>query len=270
MENIFAAAGTYMKLIHTQMRALRQHGRMGFMAHAVIGYPDMDASFALVSNITDMGIDILELQIPFSDPLGDGQVIRNACARALHSGFHVRDVFSFVSRIRESGVQIPIYIMGYYNSICQYGHEAFAKDASSVAVDGFIIPDYAHDSREGFLDICAAYNLDMIPFVAPDSTYAHIVSIKERGAPFVYCFSKRGVTGSPADFSGALNAYLQRVRELIDTPRAVGFGIANAQHVSALKGNAEIIVVGSALIRAYASAGLGGLAHCIEDIASVL
>lgn len=219
------------------------------MTHSVIGYPSLKATPGLVEAMARGGADFVELQIPFSDPVADGPTIMRANQAALDGGVRVRDCLTVMTRLSER-LEIPLLFMGYYNTIFNYGVEAFCRDARVAGAAGLIVPDIPLDEEpdEGFIAACNKHDLHHIRVISPASTEARLNANANVANGFVYCVSRYGITGARTQLNPRLQAYLTQVRSYFDLPLAVGFGISNRAHIEALRGHAEIAVVGSAII----------------------
>ena len=215
------------------------------------GYPDLATTRQLVNMMAAGGVDFVELQIPFSDPIGDGPVIREANARALQAGIRVSDAFRLAHQlVHEDKVVIPLLFMTYFNIPFVYGIEKFCADAANVGVSGLIIPDYNLDmeAHERFDSVCRKNNLILQRFASFDSDPERLKKHAKEAEGFIYCFSTRGVTGTRNQLDSHLVEQLTRFRTIFSQPLAVGFGISTGEQIKALKGYVDIVVVGSALV----------------------
>ena len=229
------------------------------MTHVVIGYPSIQDTRALVKMMVEEGVDFIELQIPFSDPFGDGLVIHQANTEALKMGVRVKDAFSLVKALRkEDGIKIPLLFMTYMNIPFTYGLERFCKDAQSAGINGLIIPDYnpEFEKVDHFDEIARRYNQALIRFVSMGSTSARIKFIAKEAEGFIYCFSTQGITGVRERLEKELIKHLGKIRKYSSQPLAVGFGISNKKQVNSLRGSADIIVAGSAVVAALNEGGI--------------
>lgn len=267
MERIFKY--TNMNRIITTLTEIKNRNKIGLMTHAVIGYPNLETSFEIVKTLIEHGADFLELQIPFSDPLGDGPVIREANSLALSKGLRVSDCFEFVKKIRaEISHKIPILLMTYANIPMNIGLTEFCTTANAVGADGLIIPDYnlANENREQLITIARKNNLFFIPCLGEKSSEAIIAEAGKLGDGFMYCFALQGLTGSTNVSYQNLTAYLEKIKIKTQKPVAVGFGISSKKDIEALGSSTEIVIVGSALIRAFITGGLSGISQKIHEL----
>jgi tryptophan synthase alpha chain len=227
--------------------ALRASGEMGIVAYITAGDPSLDATFEFVLALEEAGTDVIELGVPFSDPLADGPTIQRASERALKSGASLPKILDLVSRIRESS-QIPLVLFSYYNPILQMGLETFAAAASGAGVDGVLATDLSPEESVEYRRILTMHHLDTIFLCAPTSTDERLASIAECSSGFLYLVSRTGVTGAKDTLPDDLPALLRRVRNFTTLPIAVGFGISLPGHVTLLGGLADAAVVGSSLV----------------------
>jgi len=244
--------------IQTKLEQLSHEGRPGLMTHAVIGYPTLEQTVELGNALDRAGADFIELQIPFSDPLADGPSIRGASEVALANGTRVRDAFMVAERMSRA-VAAPLIFMTYFNIVHKYGVEAFCVRAAKSGVSGLIVPDAPIEEaeHEGLLEACNKTGLHYIPVLAPTSTDERIHRNGEVAAGLVYCMSRKGVTGTQAGFDADLAAYVRKVRELIEAPVALGFGVSEPEHVRQVASLADVIVVGSAIVDGMREAAPG-------------
>jgi tryptophan synthase alpha chain len=226
---------------------LRAAGEMGIVAYITAGDPSIDATLEFVLALEEAGTDVIELGVPFSDPLADGPTIQRASERALQSGASLPKILELVSRIRKSS-QIPLVLFSYYNPILQMGLEAFAASASEAGVDGVLATDLSPEESVEYRHILATHHLDTIFLCAPTSTDERLASIAECSSGFLYLVSRTGVTGAKDTLPDDLPALLRRVRNFTTLPIAVGFGISLPGHVTLLGGLADAAVVGSSLV----------------------
>ena len=226
---------------------LRAAGEMGIVAYITAGDPSLDATLEFVLALEEAGTDVIELGIPFSDPLADGPTIQRASERALKSGASLPKILELVSRIRKSS-EIPLVLFSYYNPILQMGLERFAGATSGVGVDGVLATDLSPEESVEYRRILATHHLDTIFLCAPTSTDERLASIAECSSGFVYLVSRTGVTGAKDTLPDDLPALLRRLRNFTKLPIAVGFGISLPGHVTLLGGLADAAVVGSSLV----------------------
>ncbi len=241
-------------------------GRTALVPYVVAGRPGIDACVDLVEQLVAAGADVVELGVPFSDPLADGTVIRNATRRALDDGMNVVGVLAIVRAIRARGVDAPIILMGYVNPLLAYGLEAFCRDAAAAGVDGLIVPD-AHQ-LDALTDAAAANGLGVTMLVTPLSCDARIGELAARSTGFLYAVATTGTTGARTDVADATIELLDRARGIAgDVPVAVGFGISTPEHVTRLAPHADGVIVGSALVELVEQDAAAAVAR-VRDLAA--
>src|ERR1700731_4564510 len=226
---------------------LRAAGEMGIVAYITAGDPSLDGTLEFVLALEEAGTDVIELGVPFSDPLADGPTIQRASERALKSGTTLPGVIGLVRRIRESS-QVPLVLFSYYNPILQMGLEKFARAASEAGADGVLATDLTPEESADYRRILAAHHLHTIFLGAPTSTDERLAKIAAVSSGFLYLISRTGVTGAKDSLPDDLPALVRRARAVTHLPIAVGFGISLPGHVSVLGGLAAAAVVGSALV----------------------
>ena len=226
---------------------LRASGEMGIVAYITAGDPSLDATLEFVLALEEAGADVIELGVPFSDPLADGPTIQRASERALKSGATLPKILELVARIRKSS-QIPLVLFSYYNPILQMGLEKFAAAACKAGVDGVLATDLSLEESVEYRRILAMHHLDTIFLCAPTSTDQRLASIAACSSGFLYLVSRTGVTGAKDTLPDDLPSLLRRVRNFTTLPIAVGFGISLPGHVTLLGGLADAAVVGSSLV----------------------
>ena len=233
--------------ISQRFAELRESGELGIIAYITAGDPSLDATHKFVLALAEAGADVIELGIPFSDPLADGPTIQRASERALKAGTTLAGVLELVGRIRQSS-QVPLILFGYYNPIFQMGVEKFAAAASSFGADGVLVTDLTPEESVDYRRILAAHHLDTVFLGAPTSTDERLSTIAAVTSGFLYLISRTGVTGAKDSLPDELPALLRRARAITTLPIAVGFGISLPGHVSVLGGLADAAVIGSALV----------------------
>lgn len=226
---------------------LRAAGELGIVAYITAGDPSLDATLKFVLALAEAGADLIELGVPFSDPVADGPTIQRASERALKSGTSLRGVIDLVRRIREAS-QVPLVLFSYFNPILQMGLEKFASSAAQAGADGVLTTDLIPEESGDYRRILHAHNLDTIFLAAPTSDDERLEKISTASSGFLYLISRTGVTGAKDALPDDLPGLLRRVHKFTQLPVAVGFGISLPGHVSILGGLADAAVVGSALV----------------------
>jgi len=226
---------------------LRAAGELGIVAYITAGDPTLEATLKFVLALAEAGADVIELGVPFSDPLADGPTIQRASERALKAGTTLAGVLELVRRIRKTS-DVPLVLFSYFNPILQMGLEKFAKSAAEAGADGVLATDLTPEESGEYRKILQAQGLDTMFLAAPTSSDERMKIISAASTGFLYLISRTGVTGAKDSLSEELPALLRRVRQFTDLPVAVGFGISLPGHVSVLGGLADAAVVGSALV----------------------
>jgi tryptophan synthase alpha chain len=212
------------------------------------GDPDLETTGELLVELASAGASLIELGIPFSDPMADGPVIQRASERALRHGFGIREVLEVVERKRGEMNGVPVVLFSYFNPLLQYGPERLSREAARAGVDGVLVTDLVPEEAEEFSGLLEGHGLDMIFLVAPTSTDARLALVAGRASGFIYAVSRAGVTGARQDVSLDAEHLVERVRKVSPLPVAVGFGISNAEQVAETWRYADAAVVGSALV----------------------
>lgn len=235
------------------------------MTHIVMGYPDFDDSLRVVEAMVEAGVDVMELQIPFSEPMADGPVILHANQRALEAGSSVERCLTFGEEVAKR-FDIPFLVMSYYNILYKYGLERFADRMAAANLVGAIVPDLPPEEASEYLAAMKARSLAPIFIFSPNTSDARMRLIAESAEGFVYCVARKGVTGAETTFSKDLNQYLSRCRAATKLPLALGFGVKDAADVEMLKGQADLAVIGTQTIRVMDDQGVGAVRGFIEGL----
>ncbi len=220
------------------------------MPYFTLGYPTPEISLDVVEAIAGAGADLIELGLPFSDPLADGPTIQQSTQVALQNGMNLKRCLEGVIELRRRGIAQPLMLMGYYNPILAFGLDQFVRAAASAGADGFIIPDLPYDEAAGMEAACRAEGLALVYMLAPTSTLERIAGASRRTAGFLYLVSLTGVTGARSGVSAGLKDFVGRVRKEAEVPLAVGFGISTPEQARAVGAIADGVIVGSAVISA--------------------
>lgn len=227
---------------------LKSEGKGGFIPFISAGDPDLQTTTALLLELAKAGADVIELGVPFSDPMADGPVIQRASERALKHGFGLREILAVVKEVRAT-IATPIVLFSYYNPLLQYGTDKLARDASLAGVDGVLVTDLIPEEADEFVLALTANDLDRIFLVAPTSTDERLRMISRYASGFVYAVSRTGVTGARENLSNEAELLVARVRKFFELPVAVGFGISTTEQVQQTLRYADAAVVGSAIVR---------------------
>ncbi len=234
--------------IETTFKKIKKDGRKAFIPYIMTGDPSLEKTKDLVYLFEEIGADIVELGVPFSDPLADGPTIQRASERALSNGINLRKVLNFVRDIREN-IKIPIVLMTYFNPVFRYGIDSFISEAKDKGVDGVIIPDLPPDEADDFIKHARKALLDTIFLLAPTSTEDRIKKISRVSTGFIYYVSITGITGSSLFFDGSMQSLISQIRKCTNKPIAVGFGVSTPEEASAVATIADGVIVGSAIIK---------------------
>ncbi len=235
------------------------------MTHIVIGYPSLEASFQIVKAMVEAGVDLMELQIPFSEPIADGPVILKANQQVLATGISVQQCVDFGGRVARE-FNIPFLFMTYYNILYKYGISRFARTAAQKGIKGAIVPDLPPEEGTEYLQAMADHRLDPIFIYAPTTNDARMRMLAGYARGFVYCVARKGVTGQQTDFSKDLESYLDRCRRATDLPLALGFGVKDQADVDFLSGKVDIAVIGTQTIRIVDEHGVPAVGEFIRGL----
>jgi tryptophan synthase alpha chain len=228
---------------------ITEKGNPGVIPFLTVGFPSVKDTIALVQALEQSGAAVIELGVPFSDPLADGPTIQRSSFHALENGVNLGTCLDVCKKLREIGVKVPLVLMGYYNPFFAYGIETFARDANASGVDGVIVPDLPYEESGSFANALSNNDIHLIPLLAPTSTDERIAKSCKAASGFVYCVSLTGVTGARDEIPDGAFTITKRIRKQTSLPIAVGFGISKRKHVEALSNAAQAAVVGSALIQ---------------------
>jgi tryptophan synthase alpha chain len=249
---------------------LKKQGKHGLVPFITAGDPDIETTRELLPAIARAGADVIELGVPFSDPIADGPVIQRASERALRRRLNVAEILEVVRDVRRE-MDVPVVIFSYLNPLLQFGMGRFAEEARRAGVDGVLLTDLPLEEAGDFEHALAANSLDLISLVAPTSTDERLRIIAEKASGFVYAVSRTGVTGATSEVSNEAEKLVERVRTFSNLPVAVGFGISNAAQVAEVWRYADAAVVGSAIVAEIErNAGRGDLVQVVEEFVRAL
>jgi len=237
-----------MNRIDATFARLKEQGNSALMPFVTIGDPDLDTSLEIIKHLAEAGADMIELGVPYSDPLADGPVIQRASERALKHEVRITDVIRLAKQARDQGVDIPFILFSYYNPVLQLGLESFMRLLALHDISGMIIPDLPIEEDAEVKAAADAHGLHLIPLVAPTSEQ-RIQQIAGRASGFIYCVSSLGVTGERSQFSDTIEAFIRTVREVSNVPVCVGFGISSREQVARFSSMCDGVIVGSAIVR---------------------
>ena len=247
-----------MTSIKNQLAKIKAGNRLGLMTHLVVGYPSLEQSRALALAMAEAGVDFIELQIPFSDPMADGPTLMRANQIALANGVTVRNALNLM-RDLSSQVKIPLIFMTYFNIVFRFGTDKFCAEAAGSGAVGLIVPDIPLDEepQEHFIAAAERYGLTAIRLLSPASSERRIRLNAGLAKDFIYFFSRKGITGAQFELDPELPNHLKTVKKISNLPLAVGFGLSSPAQMSVLKGRAEIAVIGSKVVNVYDKAEKG-------------
>jgi tryptophan synthase alpha chain len=235
------------------------------MTHAVVGYPSLEDNWEMLTCMQEAGVDLVELQLPFSEPIADGPMFIKANQSALEHGIHWHQYFEFAARAVEK-FDFPVLFMGYYNSVFRMGHENFCNRLQEAGMDGFIIADLPTEEALELDGYAKEKKLDPIHIMTPVNSVQRMKEIAATASGFIYCVARKGVTGRETDLDQSLREYMQRRRKVTDLPLALGFGIKKPEHVSQLKGLADIAIVGTACLEVWEQRDEDRYRKFLEDL----
>jgi tryptophan synthase alpha chain len=234
--------------ISKTFKKLKNQGEKAFIPYVMAGDPSLQKTKEVVLLFEECGADIVELGVPFSDPLADGPTIQRASERALKNGVTLRKVISLVKDLRQI-TQVPLVLMTYFNPVFKYGTEDFIRDARDAEVDGVIIPDLPPDEAGDFIRLSKKTRLDTIFLLAPTSTEERVKKVTKASSGFIYYVSITGITGANLLLDGSMDALISNIRKCTDKPVAVGFGISTPGDASSVARISDGVIVGSAIVK---------------------
>lgn len=237
-----------MSRIERRFARLKKEGRAGLVVYLIAGDPDPDTSLALFERVAEAGADLVEIGMPFSDPMADGPSIQAAGQRALKAGMNLRKTLAMVRRLRARDADTPYVLMGYYNPIYQYGVEAFARDSVSAGVDGAIIVDLPPEEDSELAGPARAAGLSIVRLATPTSDEARLPAIITHASGFIYYVAIAGITGTRSAEAASVHAAIARLRRFTKMPVAVGFGIRTPAQAAEVAKGADAAAVGTALV----------------------
>ena len=270
-----------MSRIETTFKQLQAQGRKALIPYVTAGFPYADITPELLHAMVKAGCDVIELGVPFSDPMADGPVIQKAGEKALGFGIGMSQVLAMVREFRQQDATTPVVLMGYANPVERYeikhGQHSFARDAAAAGVDGMLIVDYPPEECEEFAATLKSHGLDLIFLLAPTSTDERMAQVGRIASGYVYYVSLKGVTGAGHLDTDAVEAMLPRIRQHVNTPVGVGFGIRDAATACAVGRSADAVVIGTKLIQlieneprervaAVAAEFLGGIRQALDSL----
>ena len=239
---------------------VRSDGRPAMMPYMPVGWPELDDTVRTVSTLVEAGADLIEIGMPFSDPIADGPTVQRVTQRSLENGVTTETALEHIRRLREeANITVPLIAMGYYNPILAYGVERFVADARDAGVDGFIVPDLPPEESDELLEACIASGLHLVYMLAPTSTEDRFQAILERATGFIYLVAVVGITGARDELWSGIADYVQRVRRRTELPLALGFGISSRRHVVEATRLVDGVIFASGMLNRLEHAASDGL-----------
>ncbi len=251
--------------IQTCFEKASSEKRAALMPYFTLGYPNIAESFDIVRGIADHGADLIELGVPFSDPLADGPVIQHSTQVALEQGMNIEKALYFTKNLREADLNQALLLMGYINPILSYGIEKYVNDAADCGIDGLIVPDLPMHEAGDLEEICLAKEMALIAMLAPNSTDQRITMASAHAQGFIYLVSITGVTGERKELPEDLSNFIKRVRGICDIPLAVGFGISTPAQAHTVAQLVDGVIIGSAMIRTASEGGVNAVNELVSQ-----
>lgn len=253
--------------VETAIRTAQQHRKGALIGYLPVGFPDLDTSVEAAIAMARNGVDVIELGLPYSDPVMDGVIIQQATETALSRGFRVRDVFEAVRRVREA-VDVPVLVMTYWNPVMQYGVERFARELSEAGGAGLITPDITPEVASEWIEVSDRFGLDRVFLAAPSSSDERLGLVIGASTGFVYTVSTMGITGERAQLDAAARSLTARLRAQGPVVACVGIGLSTAEQVSSALEYADGAIVGTVFVRALLDGGVEQLSAAVREIAA--
>lgn len=257
------------KRLDEKLAKLRADGRTGLYIYVTAGCPNAEATVDIVRRAEEAGADVIELGLPFSDPMADGPVIQEASVIALRNGMTIKKALEIVKEIRKHS-EIPLIGMGYINMVHHYGFEQFVTDFKAAGMDGVIFPDVPHEESEDMRRICAAHDFTLTEFITPGTTEERMAETCKDARGFIYCISNYGVTGVKEIDYSIIGAVCKAARRYTDVPLAIGFGIGTPEAAARAGKQADGVIVGSAVVKQIIDGNIDGGIQLISDMRAAL
>ena len=257
------------KRLDEKLAKLRDEGRTGLYIYVTAGCPSAEATVDIVRRAEEAGADVIELGLPFSDPMADGPVIQEASVIALKNGMTMAKALEVVKEIRRHS-EIPLIGMGYINMVNHYGFEKFVTDFKAAGMDGVIFPDVPHEESEDMRRICAAHDFTLTEFITPGTTEERMAETCKDARGFIYCISNYGVTGVKEIDYSIIGAVCKAARRYTDVPLAIGFGIGTPEAAARAGKQADGVIVGSAVVKQIIDDNIDGGIQLIADMRKAL
>lgn len=258
-----------MSKVEQLLRKNRESGRGTLVGYFPAGYPSVDESAQALISMAKNGCDVLEIGVPYSDPVMDGLVIQQATEKALENGFRLKDTFEVIKKVKAE-VDTPVLVMSYWNPVLRFGVERFADELKAAGADGMITPDLIPDEGSVWLTAAEQRDLDHVFLVAPSSSDTRVAANSKASQGFVYSVSTMGITGERANLDKLAREVVGRVKTLGTTPTCVGVGISTADQVREVNSYADGAIVGTAFVKAYQTGGISALTEKTRELAGGL
>lgn len=260
-----------MKRLQNKFTQVKAQNRAALITYIMAYAPDLETSLAVLNGLPAAGADIIELGLPFSDPMADGPVIQKAAQIALGAGAKLRGVLDMVASFRKNNTETPIVLMGYYNLLQNYGLTKFVAECSAAGVDGLLIVDLPPEEEHDLKSAAESENIAWIRLIAPTTGEERIKTIVKSASGFIYYVAVSGVTGTKSATTESISAAVKKIKKYTNIPIAVGFGIKSASDVSAVSQSADGVVVGSAIVKElFDNSGMNAALNLVRDLASGL
>lgn len=253
-------------MLETKLKELKAQRPILLMTHLVLGYPSFEENLKAIEAMSEAGVELIELQIPFSEPSADGPVIVRANAASLERGTKVDRCFEFAAQVCAKFPQVNFLFMTYYNLVCARGEERFLAESKAAGIQGFILPDLPPEESEAWRAACKEAGLDNVLIMTPTSSPARLAKIGQESSGLVYSVGRKGVTGLKTDFGQEIEDQIARYRAATDLPLALGFGVKSKTDVDFLIGKVDIAVIGSKLIELHETEGAQALGPFLKSI----
>ena len=257
------------KRLDEKLAKLRAEGRTGLYIYVTAGCPSAEATVDIVRRAEEAGADVIELGLPFSDPMADGPVIQEASVIALRNGMTMTKALEIVKEIRKHS-EIPLIGMGYINMVNHYGFEKFVEDFKAAGMDGVIFPDVPHEESDDMRRICAAHDFTLTEFITPGTTEERMEKTCKDACGFIYCISNYGVTGVKEIDYSIIGSVCKAARRYTDVPLAIGFGIGTPEAAARAGKQADGVIVGSAVVKQIIDGNIDGGIQLIADMRKAL
>lgn len=254
-----------MSEIKKRFEALKERGGKGFIPFVTAGDPDLETSRRIVLKLAELGADVIELGVPFSDPMADGPTIQRSSERALRGGIGIKNILDLVREVRLE-TRTPIVLFSYLNPLIRYGFERLVSDAAEAQIDGFLITDAADFEAIDYSRILRGSGLDLISLIAPTTAEERLERIAATSSGFVYAVSRAGVTGAQSTVSSEAEKLVTRARNFTDLPIAVGFGLSTREQIETVWRYADAAVVGSAIVAEIEKAAAGSEVKAVDSL----